>query len=148
AEFELPVHEPGGMKLFDATATLDFDANFFDTDTILPVPVQVKGVSETNPFNLGSNGVFPVSILSTADFDAVAEVDLASLSILGAVIDKSTVEDSNGDGLLDVKVHWRTQDLVDAGVNENTTKLFVVGSTKLGMTIAGMDGIRIVPPVN
>ena len=67
----------------------------------------------------------------------------------GVPIVKSSIEDQDGDGDLDLVIHFSTPEIAALdGVNENTTELRFFGYTNLGMCIEGVDMIRIVPPAN
>lgn len=101
--------------------------------------------------NLKSKGVLPVAILSTATFSAL-DVDVSSLllgdpALTGAVAPlRAAAEDVDGDGLLDVILHFSTPELVSAGaVNAASTELALSGSTTGGTAIVGVDSIRIAP---
>jgi hypothetical protein len=59
--------------------------------------------------NLASQGKIAVAILATDDFDP-ALVDIASVRFAGATAVHSAWEDVNGDGRLDLVLHFRTQD--------------------------------------
>ncbi len=113
------------------------------------VPIDIKPGSSPNSINLGSSGVVPVAILSTADFDA-ATVNAASVTLAGANVrlkgksgNVGSLEDVNGDGLLDLVVQVNTEalDLV-AG----TTQAEVTGLTMSGLPFRGSDSVNIVPP--
>ena len=55
-----------------------------------------------------SNGEIAVAIFTTADFDA-AQVDVSTV-FFGAMAVKSALEDVDGDGDLDMVLHFLTQD--------------------------------------
>ena len=61
-------------------------------DEILEVPVDIKPQSCPNPLNVKSQGVLPVAILGTADFD-VTQVDIASVRLEGIDPIRSSFED-------------------------------------------------------
>ena len=82
--------------------------------------------------NLRSRGKVPVAILSTADFDA-STIDLDTVTVAGAPIDlrpngtlAASLEDLNGDGLLDLVVHISTEELQVTSFN---TEALVEGFT-------------------
>jgi hypothetical protein len=50
-----------------------------------------------------------VAIFSTADFDA-SRVNVASVAFAGASVAKSALSDVDGDGRLDLLLHFRTQE--------------------------------------
>ena len=80
----------------------------------LEVQVDVKPGDRRNSINLRSRGVIPVAILSDPDFDAVAEIrpENASGIMFGnaspAHDPAGHVGDVDGDGDLDVVLHYRT----------------------------------------
>jgi Concanavalin A-like lectin/glucanases superfamily len=115
------------------------------------VAIDIKPGSDVNPINLGSRGVIPVAILSTADFDAtqvdVRTVTLGDWTLGGRVAPVHfAVEDVDGDGRLDLILHFRTQELVAAGaLDANSTELILSGTLLDGSEFFGTDVVRIVP---
>lgn len=114
----------------------------------LSVPIDIKPGSAINSINLGSNGVVPVAILSTATFDA-RQVNPASVTLAGArvrVKGKGTlqvsIEDVNGDGRPDIVVQVSTQALE---LTAGDTRAFLEGKMFNGTPIIGSDSIRVVP---
>ncbi len=113
------------------------------------VGIDIKPGSDPNSINLGSKGVIPVAILSSADFDA-STVDPFTITLADVAVkvkgksgNAGSLEDVNDDGLLDLVVHVYTEGLaLSAGDVE--TELH--GETYGGMPIIGNDSIRIVPP--
>lgn len=59
--------------------------------------------------NLASNGVIAVAMFTTASFNA-ATVDVGSVIFAGAHAVRGVLEDADGDGDLDLILHFRTQD--------------------------------------
>jgi len=101
--------------------------------------------------NLKSKGVLPVAILSTASFSAL-DVDVSTLrlgdpALTGTVAPlRAAAEDVNGDGVLDVILHFSTPDMLSVGaVNAASTQLALSGATTGGTAIEGVDSIRIAP---
>ncbi|HEX7240739.1 MAG TPA: PKD domain-containing protein, partial [Longimicrobiaceae bacterium] len=101
------------------------------------MPVGVQG-----PFNLKSNGTYPVTIFSRPGFDP-ASIDPATVSIItnGAVSvnhrNNGTVHagysDENGDGVADLVVHFDRQVLVATySVTASTTQLVLHADLKNG----------------
>jgi hypothetical protein len=90
----------------------------FDYDI---VNVDIKPGSCDNPFNVKGKGVLPVAILGSAEMD-VTQIDPASVTLAGvpashwAYDDLSTVAvcSANGDGYLDLVLHFDSQALVAA----------------------------------
>ena len=112
------------------------------------VSIDIKPGSDPNSINLGSSGVIPVAILSTADFDA-ATVNPDNLMLAGARIRVAGrsghtlchSEDTNGDGLLDLVCQFEND--LDAQVGDSI--LVLEGETFDGTLIRGEDSISIVP---
>jgi hypothetical protein len=109
----------------------------------LTVLIDIKPGDSTNPINLKNKGVIPVAIISTSTFDATT-VDRASVTFgpIGAKSVSSSLENVNGDGLLDLVLHFRTQ---QTGIHANDVQACLTGQTGTGMSIQGCDSIRIVP---
>jgi len=134
-----------------------------DTDELaltvdfLGVEIDIRPIGGPSPINLNSNGVLPVAILSSSDFDASA-VDPTTLR-LGDDMPNTpvaerpngtlmvAVEDVNEDGLPDLVVHFRVQDLVANGdLTLTTTSLTLQGFLEDDCTnFLGEDEVRIVP---
>ncbi|HUT29890.1 MAG TPA: NosD domain-containing protein [Sedimentisphaerales bacterium] len=118
---------------------------------VLVVAIDIKPGSYPNPINLGSYGLIPVAILSTAEFDATT-VDPETVELAGAgvaVRGKSNKymaqqEDVNGDGLLDLVNHVATENLDPNALQDGYAVL--TGKTFGGEEITGTDEITIVPP--
>ena len=118
---------------------------------VTPVDVSIKpGAAPPVPINVrgNGNGTTPVVILSTANFNAPADVDITSLTF-GHTGDEDSLafcnpggEDVNHDGLLDLVCHFRTREM---GFESGNTLGFLKGSTNLGSPIFGQEAIRTVP---
>jgi ELWxxDGT repeat protein len=80
-------------------------ANF----SIQTVTIDIKPGSESNPVNLASNGMIAVSVFTTDDFDAT-QIDASTVFFAGAYAAQSAFEDVDGDGDLDMILHFRVQD--------------------------------------
>ena len=114
------------------------------------VAIDIKPGSYPNSIKVGSQGVIPVAILSTSDFDAT-QVDPSTVSLSGAGIaikgkgnTLAHQEDINGDGLIDLVVQVETENLNPSELQ--TGKACLIGGTYAGDSIAGCDEIVIVPP--
>lgn len=71
--------------------------------------IDVKPERDSATINLSSNGVIPVAMLGTDTFDATT-VNVQTISFSGASPVRTAFEDVNGDGRLDLMLHFRTQD--------------------------------------
>lgn len=128
-----------------ATGTVTITVNAKSVD------IDIKPGSYPNSINLGSNGVVPVAILSTENFDA-ATVDPATVSMGGAGVAvrgkanryMASTQDVNGDGLLDLVLQVETENLDPDKLQDGVGT--VVGATFAGVPIIGTDEIRLVPP--
>jgi len=118
------------------------------TPASLTVGIDIKPGSYPNSINLGSNGAVPVAILSSESFDARTvdplTVTLASapVKLKGKGTAMSSIQDVNGDGLPDLVVHIVTDALQ---LSEADTQAVLLGQTINGITITGVDTVRIVP---
>lgn len=123
---------------------------WLDQPSVIDVVVDIKPDSSENTINLGSMGVIPVGILSTADFDAT-QVDPWEVNLAGADVAirgkgsklLSSIKDLNGDGLLDLEVKVETENL-DPGLFQDGAAV-LTGKTYDGVDIQGSDSITIVP---
>jgi hypothetical protein len=114
----------------------------------ITVLVDIKPGETPNSIHLGSNGVVPVAILSTPDFDA-GTVDPATVTLAGAAVrlrgrgtPMASLEDVNGDGLRDLVLHISTDALQ---LTSSDVQAVLEGMTFSGMFIRGTDSVRIVP---
>ena len=115
------------------------------------IQIDIKPGSYPNSINLGSNGVVPVAILSSADFDATT-VDPDTVELAGANVAVrgkgnkllAHEEDINDDGLMDLVCQVETENLDPDQLQEGYAVL--TGSTYDGQAIEGSDEITIVPP--
>ena len=114
------------------------------------VGIDIRPGSDENPVNPGAAGAIPVAILSEAGFDAVAEVDPATVLLAGAGVwvrgrataPSCAAEDANGDGLTDLVCR------VDASavqVLPGDTSAVLEATTYAGQALRGEDVIRVVP---
>ena len=112
------------------------------------VSIDIIPGSLSNPINLNSLGNIPVAILSSADFDALSEVDRTSLTFgrtghevsLTSCNTKSG-QDVDGDGLLDLVCYFKTS---LTGFQIGDTLGTLSGQTVNDVPIEGQDTVRIV----
>lgn len=110
---------------------------------VLTVALDIKPGRAENPINPKSNGVIPAAILSENSFDA-SSVDQASVRFgpkQALALGRGQLKDVNGDGLLDLLLHFRTQ---DAGIQCGEDSVSIIGQTVNGISIQGSDSIRTV----
>ncbi|MHC4232328.1 MAG: hypothetical protein ACYSOQ_05955 [Planctomycetota bacterium] len=130
---------------------------WLDGPSVIDVVIDIKPDNADNTVNLGSLGVIPVGILSTADFDAT-QVDPWTVELAGAGVAVrgkgskllSSAKDLNGDGLLDLEVKVETENLdpgqFQDGIAVLTGKMYdATESTNGGQEIRGQDTITIIP---
>jgi len=104
--------------------------------------IDIKPGGNPNNINLKSRGVVPVAVLTTDDFDASA-IDPETVEFAGAKPPvRSTLEDVDGDGDIDMLFHFKTQELV---LDEDSTEATLTGETIEGVGITATDTVRIVP---
>lgn len=108
---------------------------------VLVVDIDVRPGSLPNPVNPKSGGVLPVAVLATADFDPTA-VDPGSVRFgrtgTEAAATRSTREDVDADGDLDLLLFFRTQ---DTGIACGSTSAVLTGLTADAVSIEGTDAV-------
>jgi len=108
----------------------------------LIVEIDVKPGSEPNAVNPESKGVIPVAILTTQSFDAsTVDTNTVEFGRGKAKPIKVHLEDVDGDGDLDLILHFKTQDV---GIRKGDTQIFLTGKTRDGTAIIGWDLIKVV----
>ena len=124
------------------------DAFVAKLTSTIEVDIDVKPGSQPNSINLGSNGTVPVAILSAPDFDASSvkpdTVTLAgeTVRVTGRGTPMASLQDVNGDGVLDLVVHVSTEALKVTGGAD--VEVVLNGLTVDGRMIEGRDTIRVV----
>jgi hypothetical protein len=117
----------------------------------ISITVDIKSGSGNNCIQPKSRGVISVAVLgSTVD---VTQIDLATIQIdddddpstAGVSPERSSFEDVDGDGKVDLVLKFRTQELNTAGMFSNGDSLFVTGGLKDGQQIRGSDSVSLVP---
>jgi hypothetical protein len=119
------------------------------------IQIDIKPGSYPNSINLGSNGVVPVAILSSTDFDATTiPADTVFLAGAGVAVRgkgnklMAHEEDVNEDGLIDLVVQVETENLDPGTIQDGTACLKVHESSDRESPVLyeGWDEITIVPP--
>ena len=117
-----------------------FSASVFS----LQVAIDVKPDSFPNLINPRSEGVIAVAILTTNDFDATT-VDPLSVKFgpneAVAALNTGHTEDVNGDGRLDLVLHFK---IPDTGIACGNTVVILTGTTLNGQLFSGADSIQTV----
>lgn len=124
-----------------------FGPNFKFERIAEEVYVDIRPGSNPNPLNVKSNGVLPVAILGTENFD-VSRIGLDSICLAGVTPLRSDYEDvEESDGYLDLALKFRTQDIV-AAIGEVDDKdpieLDITGELVDGTPIEGSDWVLII----
>ena len=125
----------------------------------LSVSLDIKPGGCPNPINLRSRGVLPVALLGVDGFD-VNGIDVDSLRLEGVAPIRSSYEDVAGpfagdlcgcteagpDGLLDLMLHFDSQEIVDAiaPLESGDRVLTLTGFLLDGTEIEGQDCIIVV----
>ena len=130
-----------------------FNANFmFEiASTVVTVEIDIKPGSSPNTINLGSNGVIPVAILSSADFNAL-DVDTTTVQLQGKAgvrvkgngAPLAVERDVNGDGHIDLELKIEVENLEPGDIQDGIGEL--TGTTTGGQDFIGTDAVTIVPP--
>jgi hypothetical protein len=139
-------NDPVGGKICGQTSSL---SPFLIAErTPLAVTIDIRPGSYPNSINLGSNGVVPVAIFSTATFDA-RTVDPSTVTLANAPVKlkgkgqpMASFQDVNGDGRLDLVVNVQTNALE---LTSGDVAAVLKGRTFSGQPIKGSDSVRIVP---
>ncbi len=113
--------------------------------------IDIKPGSDPNSLNLNGNGVVPVGIFGTDDFD-VNDINVSTVRF-GVVGDEAMavhsghIEDLNGDGTDDMVLHFREGELgIPLATPGNTTlDLVLTGELNDASYFEGTDVVRITP---
>lgn len=110
----------------------------------ITVAIDIKPGSFPNSINPRSRGVIPVAILTTDTFDATtvnsATVRFGATGTEAAPV-QSSLEDVDGDGDIDMILHFKTQ---DTGIRCGDSFASLTGETSSGQAIEGFDSIKTV----
>jgi len=126
----------------DGYAVVDMGADEFKTPAIW-VDIDVTPYVPSNVIKLGSPRRVPVAILSTEEFNAVAEVAPDSVYFAGAPHVGFTFVDVDNDDDEDVLLDFRARDMVD--LDEDSTEATLTGETQDGVSFEGTDEVKVIP---
>lgn len=114
------------------------------------VEIDIHPGSDPNSINLRNKGVVPVAILTTDDFEATT-VDPSTVCFGDAeepaerdcteAHDTGHVEDVDGDGDLDLLLHFETR---ETGIDSGDTEACLTGTTSDGTAVEGCDAVRTI----
>ena len=111
----------------------------------IPISIDIKPGTFPNIVNPNSKGKIPVAILTTRFFDATT-VDPTTV-LFGATGNEvapahSATEDVDGDGDIDMVLHFVTQ---DTGITCGSASASLTGALFSGVRIKGSDALETVP---
>jgi len=138
----------GFPRIIDGTV----DIGAFEVQPqVLSVQIDVKPGSDPNSINLASNGLIAVAIFTTDDFDA-SQVDAGTVVFAGASAVHSALEDVDGDGDLDMVLHFEVQETnladvyaqllaEDTSSSNQELSVSLTGETTDDKAFEGTDGV-------
>ena len=144
------------QALFFASPSVTVHAQEETCPPPTPVTIDIKPGGYPNKINLTANGVLPVAVLSTEDFDAALFTpEMAHLSdatiattteCAGAMAIRWKYEDVNQDGQLDLIFFFRIQDLNFSSSTIAATLMAhgTYDSTPM-VHIVGTDSVQVKP---
>ncbi|MEM2129995.1 MAG: sialidase family protein [Candidatus Bathyarchaeia archaeon] len=111
---------------------------------LIQVSIDIKPGSYPNSINPNNKGVIPVAILNDGKIDlALVNVASARFGPNDAKPVQWALEDVDGDGDIDIILHFKTQ---DTGIKVGDTLAALKATLTDGTEIIGTDSIRTVPP--
>ena len=105
-----------------------------------PPTIDIKPGSFPNSINLNNNGNVPVAILGSQNFD-VSTINTNTISFAGTEESKYSIQDVNGDSIVDMVCHFDTQNL---NLNMGDTSATLTAQTLSGDAFSASDSVRIV----
>ena len=120
----------------------------------IDIAVDIKPGSDSNPLNVNANGVLPVAILGTEDFDVMTVNASAVLltwrgisSVLGVSPLRWAWEDVNRDGFMDIGLKYSMEELATYTMTKEPPgrlDMILMGKLMDGTPIEGYDTVRII----
>jgi len=119
-----------------------FNVQFELVPTVVPISIDIKPGSNTNPVNLRSQGKVTVAILTTDDFDA-GTVDVSTINFAAGAAQPVSYgfEDVDSDMDWDLVLHFNNQ---ETGIVCGETEASLSGQTIDGNEIIGTDSVTTV----
>lgn len=119
------------------------------------ITIDIKPGNTQNKIKLSSQGILAVAVLTTQVFDAsqftpeMAHLSDASIAMTdgctGAMAQRWSLDDENGDGKLDLVFFFKIQDL-NLTLNSTAATLMAHGSyNSVAIHIVGTDSVKVVP---
>jgi hypothetical protein len=146
-----PGLDPNNPTAFVTGLTFVSAGEFTGTMTPLIIPdattVELKPGDSPNCINPISKGVVPFALLggsvdvTTIDRTSVEIDDDTNAGTAGVEPVKSSIDDINGDGIIDLIVHFRTQELNAAGLLSDGRTLYITARLSDGTLLVGSDVI-------
>jgi len=137
----------GGTDAFTSKLPQDKSTDGEEDAPLLPPPplitiiyIDIKPGGNPDCVNPKARGVIPVAILTSGIFNA-AEVNPLSVTLSGAAVKKSAMEDVDGDGDLDLALKIENNLILEDGQDTVT----LTGETTDGELVEGTSAICIVP---
>jgi hypothetical protein len=127
----------------DAAGSESNYSNEMIADIPITVKIDIRPYSPFNIINVKRNGLIPVAIFSSHDFNAT-KIDPHSLKFgpeEALIKCKMIVIDKNKDGLKDIIATFITR---ETGIKCDQGEAVITGKTKSGIGITGRDFIRVV----
>ncbi|MCJ7647495.1 MAG: hypothetical protein MUP85_02670 [Candidatus Lokiarchaeota archaeon] len=115
------------------------------------VSIDIKPDTVNNTINLNSQGLLPVAILGTEDFNVMTDIDNSTLRFGTYNDDDNSIEpirlsnnDTNGDGFMDLIMKFEIEDLANLSVFDTVSSnecvyLSVFGTTNDDVIFSGED---------
>lgn len=121
-------------------------ADAFFRNSLPRMSIDVKPGSDPNSINVKSQGMIPVAILTTPNFDA-SSVEVLTIRFgrngTEASPAHSALEDVDGDGDPDLVVHFQTQ---ETGILAGDSEAKLSALTSDGTTVVASDAVRAFLP--
>lgn len=137
------------IRISSATNQAEGTDNVEFGEAFISVVIDIKPGSDENPINLNSKGVTPLAVLTTSvaagdarDFDAT-QIDVSTVAFgpggASEAHGNGHVEDVDGDGDLDLVLHFDTH---ESGISCADSEATLVGRLADGRRFKGTDSVQ------